>query len=1154
MLLVDLAAAAILSIPAPAAEDIQTWVWTTSTGFESEHMYGVTRNESAGSAAHETHLTLSHQRVYKADPMARLDDGWWAPTDDLAAPYNERNNWRIRRYSVTGGNPLAWTEDFNGESSQDDEINGLAVTGAGNVVAVGRQDHDRARKGDNWRIRQYSGAATGGLMPGWDLSYTSPKNEDDVAMDVAVDPLDGSVVVVGYASFPDAGEGFNWVIRKYAASGAFDWQQQFNDEENLNDRACSVAIDSSGDIIAVGYETRTGLWAGRNWRINKYTSTGVLLWSASYSGEYDQPDEAWGVAVDAAGDIIVAGFETRDDLSASMRENWLLRKYDSGGSLLWSRTYRGTTDTNHRALGVAADASGGMAVVGWVDGGSGADWHVRTYTAAGATVWEHTYNGPANAEDQALGVDIDPATGLIIVAGFEYGTAGQHNWRIQAYGDSGATAWIQTYDSPAQMPDKATSVAVGADGTVYVGGFEWRSDLSPLARIGYPQEPTPVGFHGVALVGDWLYVLGGCENSFGSDPVNHCDKSGSRTTARVWISRIGSDGSVGPWKEAYYKFGDVGESQYKWGPPVDPKDGIMVWKHRMTAVRNRLYVVGGATTNCGMGTLPGSHAKLPMVLDVYSAEVDPVTGQTGPWEEEEKLPTPVVGHGLTYTAGALYVVGGVTEMSVGATSEMMASRDVSRANIRPDGSLEKWESVGRLPSADVECTCPGCCTPDNVSTCFGYGWFYAFSALRMIGFLGASHANEPLSVQCKYDRNSHYAFLDECNRVKAWYKGAGAPVYGSSRASVVVRDGFLMQVGGYHVGNLMDQTVYSPDYRLGLVRVNDAGQNAGDREEVRPGTPDGTELFRSEGSSDPIRCFSGAVADYPVVSHGDYMYAVGGSYTGLMTACDVVFRAMVPTTTWYIDAGYFVSRPYDLTGDPIKLVKLRGVSFTFSKTGAGRTPQDPDDWAMVRYRVAGQDGNWSCWTPRIPELGSVPTQPGMYAFSSRMCEAGVASDFPCVDSVLMQMPLIADSFRYIQFEVSLYNDSGNDYHQPTLPRFNEFRVEVTAGEAPPPCVKDLRLFPVPAGRYLTVQFGVVQEGGEVVLRIYNVAGELVAKEERRYISGGLQNEAILLERFAQGVYLIVVEGLAASGGPGLLCKELSTDPFRKVSGKFVVRR
>jgi hypothetical protein len=99
--------------------------------------------------------------------------------------------------------------------------------------------------------------------------------------------------------------------------------------------AYDVAVDASDNIVVVGYTIGTGgsfdVW------LRKLDSSGATLWTRTHDGAAGGDDFGYGVAVDAAGNVFAAGAEST---AAGDLDAWV-RKYDAGGNTLWTQTYDG---------------------------------------------------------------------------------------------------------------------------------------------------------------------------------------------------------------------------------------------------------------------------------------------------------------------------------------------------------------------------------------------------------------------------------------------------------------------------------------------------------------------------------------------------------------------------------------------------------------------------------------------------------------------------------------------------------------------------------------------------------------------------------------------------------------------------------------------
>ena len=266
------------------------------------------------------------------------------------------------------------------------------------------------------------------------------------------------------------------------------WTRQFGPGS-----ARSVAADATGNVYVAGY-TVTTLGPGQPWRrdalLRKYDRTGTQLWSREFGSIVTTAiDEAASVAVDLEGNIYVAGITLgafRGQASAGDKDAFV-RKYDASGVELWTRQF-GSPEAD-RALGVAVDAKGNVYVAGTTYGalpgqvGAGPnDAFLRKYGAAGDEVWTRQFGSPES--DSALGVAVD-REGNVYVAGYTGGalpdqvSGGRDDTFLRKYAPGGTELWTRQFGYP-NSSDAANGVAVDVDGNIYVAGS---TDSSPEGRM-----------------------------------------------------------------------------------------------------------------------------------------------------------------------------------------------------------------------------------------------------------------------------------------------------------------------------------------------------------------------------------------------------------------------------------------------------------------------------------------------------------------------------------------------------------------------------------------------------------------------------------------------------------------------------------------------
>jgi len=348
----------------------------------------------------------------------------------------------------------------------------------------------------------------------------------DIGVGTAVD-ASGNVVMVGRftgstsfggAMLSSAG-GFDGFVAKYASDGTHLWSKRFGSPGS--DQSNDVAVDQYGNVIVVGsFEQNVNFGGGtraatgmQDVFVAKYAPDGTHLWTLTAGGvEWDQ---ALAVDVDGGGNVVVGG-SFRETVSfggpslSTSGDNVVdlfVAKYTQDGAHVWSKSFRANYAGEVR--GVAADASGRIAVTGFFDGtvdfGGGVvssyqeskDAFVALLSPTGAHLWSRSFGN--SFDDFGEGVAID-GTGSVVVAGRFSVQANFGGGSLQAdaagnvfvakYASSGAHQWSHAWGGLLDA-DSASDVAIGAgDAVIVTGSFAASSSLradfggTPMAGAG----------------------------------------------------------------------------------------------------------------------------------------------------------------------------------------------------------------------------------------------------------------------------------------------------------------------------------------------------------------------------------------------------------------------------------------------------------------------------------------------------------------------------------------------------------------------------------------------------------------------------------------------------------------------------------------------
>ncbi len=354
----------------------------------------------------------------------------------------------VRRYS-TGG---------------DDKASDLAVDGSGNVYVTGSA-------GGDYATIKYD--ATGNLL--WLRRYNGPGNGEDAATDIALDAA-GNAYVTG-RSF---GTGtymyrFDYATIKYDANGNQKWVSRYNGPANGSDGASAIVVDRLGNVCVTG-GSEGGASFG-DYATIKYDANGNELWVRRYNGPANRSDAAWGIAVDFSGNVLVTG--TSAGVSIYSQDfDYATVKYDANGNQLWVARYDGPDEGYDVPYAIAVDGSGNSYVTGeswWLS--TGIDYVTIKYGPDGSVRWLQRYNGPGNGEDHANALAID-WMGNVCVTGLSQGSGTERDIATIEYLPNGTQQWVRRYNGPANGVDGGAAIAVDVLRNVYVTGLSMGSGTS----------------------------------------------------------------------------------------------------------------------------------------------------------------------------------------------------------------------------------------------------------------------------------------------------------------------------------------------------------------------------------------------------------------------------------------------------------------------------------------------------------------------------------------------------------------------------------------------------------------------------------------------------------------------------------------------------
>ncbi len=312
-----------------------------------------------------------------------------------------------------------------GEPSQDEQLEDVILLPDGGYLAVGYH-------WDNSLVSYYDVLilridAAGGLV--WQKSYGGSLNDYMYAL---TPTTDGGFMLVGSSESNDGDVGSNqggsdiWVL-KIDTNGDLVWSRTYGGSST--DLAFDLTNDNQGGYYITGTTASTDGNVTDNNGINdlwvlKIDDAGSLVWQQTYGGSLSENSR--GIVYDAAqSQLIIAGATQSSDFDVSAHfgsfgnDFWILRLQADNGSLLWEKTFGGTSGDAAQDLCLLPD--GNFVVVGDILSSDGDvsqhigqdDWWVIKI-AGDTIVWQTTIGGISFDQSHAIVVQSD---GSLLVCG-----------------------------------------------------------------------------------------------------------------------------------------------------------------------------------------------------------------------------------------------------------------------------------------------------------------------------------------------------------------------------------------------------------------------------------------------------------------------------------------------------------------------------------------------------------------------------------------------------------------------------------------------------------------------------------------------------------------------------------------------------------------
>ncbi|HXJ33074.1 MAG TPA: PQQ-binding-like beta-propeller repeat protein [Candidatus Eisenbacteria bacterium] len=303
------------------------------------------------------------------------------------------------------------------------------------------------------------------------LAVRAPEHSDEIYGLVVT--AEGDVVAGGAI---DVASGLEFAaVRLSGRTGRLQWRRIMQGTQRIGayHEARGIALDPSGDVVLAGtLESATALqYHGTDDLavVKLAGADGAERWRFVLDGTAQTYDSADRVAVDAAGDVIVAGMVANPapTVTGYRADVTFMKLAGADGRLLWRTTVGAFVDERSLAL----DPAGNVLATGtYIAGTSPADFGVLKLDGATGTLrWTAAIDGSTNTWESAFDVVALPS-GDVAAVGFTGDYYTRASLTVAAFdGATGAERWRRLIKGTDGW-GIGRSIAVGPGGDVIVGG------------------------------------------------------------------------------------------------------------------------------------------------------------------------------------------------------------------------------------------------------------------------------------------------------------------------------------------------------------------------------------------------------------------------------------------------------------------------------------------------------------------------------------------------------------------------------------------------------------------------------------------------------------------------------------------------------------
>lgn len=250
------------------------------------------------------------------------------------------------KYSAADGR-MHWARTYDLEGAGRNDAFYALAAGPSALYVAGKRYNDSGSRGED--AVAYGFGFDG--VPSGD-KYLSTQDGDDVFYALDYDTVNNRLYAGGKAY---NGSDYDGVVKVLNVS--LGLSDSLTVDEGTEDAVYAVKVDTANSAYYVA--GAMGDAGAQDAFLRKYPlGSTAEVWISTYNSANQNGDEARGLALDGLGGVYISGSEARYDMNQG--RNVFMRKYNTGGDLIWTQTLNSASVNEDRAGGIAVDPAGGV--------------------------------------------------------------------------------------------------------------------------------------------------------------------------------------------------------------------------------------------------------------------------------------------------------------------------------------------------------------------------------------------------------------------------------------------------------------------------------------------------------------------------------------------------------------------------------------------------------------------------------------------------------------------------------------------------------------------------------------------------------------------------------------------------------------------------